>query len=1513
MRVAAGAVVSMLASAAWGQSFVNWESPHVHPLDLTPNGSKLLAVNTADNRLEIYNVTAGGLVPAGAVPVGLDPVSVRARTNTEAWVVNHVSDSVSIVNLTTLNVVQTIHPGDEPADVVFAGTPPRAFVSVSQENRVVVYDPADLSAPLASLLIEGEDPRELATDGDTVYAAIFESGNLTTVLFEGVVSNPSLNPYPGDPNPPPNSGTVFDPPFNETLPPPPTVGLILKKDALGVWRDDNGADWSAAVTWDLHDHDVAIIDAGTLAVTYATGTMNLNMSLSVRPDGEVIVVGTDAINHVRFEPNVQGIFVRVMGAVVSGPGEAAAVIDLNPHLDYSVPSVDQATRDLSIGDPRGIDWRAAGDRAYVSGMGSNNLVVVGPGLDRVGLVEVGEGPTGVVVDDAMGRVYVLNKFEGAISIVDAQGLTELDRVEYHDPTPVAVTAGRPHLYDTHKTSGLGQASCASCHVDGRMDQIAWDLGNPAGNLKPFNQTCSPPGACEDWHPMKGPLMTQTFQGIIGTEPLHWRGDRENLAAFNPAFVGLMGDVPLTPQEMTEFEDFVATITHGPNPFRTITNSLPNQILANGGNPFAGLQSFAARNCASCHPRPTGTNGVIPNSVVGQPQAFKNPPLRNQFEKTGFDDSSMNNNRGFGFLHDGSKSTLVDFFEFGFNFPAQENLDSEAFMLCFSTDTHAGVGKQVTLPEGESSPATDVPEMIGVAGTGAVGLVAHGRVGGEHRGYYLDGGAFQSDRAAEVISTAALEAAASAGGEIANKLVPQGSRIRIGVDRDLDAVFDGDEADAGSNPANPLSLPGNVPVAGNDQGTVVQGDPIAINVLANDSDGNGTVDPATVAISVPPAHGTITNIDSLTGAITYEHDGAAIATDSFTYRVRDNHGGFSNQATVQLGVVNEVLVDIALAGVSGSVSRCIRFELFDCIGEPLVEDTEVAFDNGAASGVRLEVPIGDYESMTAVDPLHSLVRAVTFGAGEPGHYAADFTDQSGGGGPDQSLLGGNANGDEFIDILDFGVFSGEWMATYSPSDCDTPPPQADFSGDGTVFTEDFTFIAINFLRQDDPASCPASDGPPGGPQVAYSVTGYAGHGLGRMAAADLNGDGWVDPLDVVAFLNGARPRSHGGGVPRGPVADPLIAAGGSMPADLNLAQSMVIDSPGATAANVVIEDRGDLRIAGGSLEATSVTVQAGGRLSLSGGALSATELIVERGGTLEVSGAKALVRVGSLVLREGAVLLWQGGVLEVVGGVFRQADRDLVVGRTMVESTLRLVNGATAAISGDTFIGIHRGGRGAIEVIGSTFSTGDLLSVGQGGEGSLEISGGGSVSSSLGEVGGSGAGQGLVIVSGPGSTWRNQGRLEVGVKGTGDVWLLEQGELVANEVAIGSGGSVAGNGLVAATLVNGGTLRPGNGLGAMTIDGDYRQAAEGALEVEIGAAEYDTLRVDGGAMLSGRLVLAVKDGYVPRAGAEFVIVAAGQVQGRFDGVVAPRLPSGRQWVVRYGSGGATVVVVPGEKQ
>ena len=159
---------SLLAQNSW----TNWESPPVHPLEKVPGTSLLLAVNTADGQLEVHDLASGLAAPVMSIPVGLDPVSVRALSSNQAWVVNRISDSISIVDLDRGVVEWTILTPDEPADVVFAGDPLRAFVSCSGTDQVLVFDPLQpRPESLATLEIIGEEPRALAVspDGMTVY------------------------------------------------------------------------------------------------------------------------------------------------------------------------------------------------------------------------------------------------------------------------------------------------------------------------------------------------------------------------------------------------------------------------------------------------------------------------------------------------------------------------------------------------------------------------------------------------------------------------------------------------------------------------------------------------------------------------------------------------------------------------------------------------------------------------------------------------------------------------------------------------------------------------------------------------------------------------------------------------------------------------------------------------------------------------------------------------------------------------------------------------------------------------------------------------------------------------------------------------------------------------------------------------------------------------------------------------------------------------------------------------
>ena len=75
-------VLALLVSiaAASAQSFVNFEGKQTGPIRLSPDGTRLFAVNTPDNRLSVFDVS-NPLDPIliAEIPVGLEPVSVNAR------------------------------------------------------------------------------------------------------------------------------------------------------------------------------------------------------------------------------------------------------------------------------------------------------------------------------------------------------------------------------------------------------------------------------------------------------------------------------------------------------------------------------------------------------------------------------------------------------------------------------------------------------------------------------------------------------------------------------------------------------------------------------------------------------------------------------------------------------------------------------------------------------------------------------------------------------------------------------------------------------------------------------------------------------------------------------------------------------------------------------------------------------------------------------------------------------------------------------------------------------------------------------------------------------------------------------------------------------------------------------------------------------------------------------------------------------------------------------------------
>jgi VCBS repeat-containing protein len=98
----------------------------------------------------------------------------------------------------------------------------------------------------------------------------------------------------------------------------------------------------------------------------------------------------------------------------------------------------------------------------------------------------------------------------------------------------------------------------------------------------------------------------------------------------------------------------------------------------------------------------------------------------------------------------------------------------------------------------------------------------------------------------------------------------------------------------------VAVVNDVPLAVNNSATTPQNTPVTLNVLANDSDADGTLNPASVTLGTLPASGTA-KVNTWTGAITYAPAAGYSGTVSFTYTVKDNSGATSNAATVTITV------------------------------------------------------------------------------------------------------------------------------------------------------------------------------------------------------------------------------------------------------------------------------------------------------------------------------------------------------------------------------------------------------------------------------------------------------------------------------------------------------------------------------------------------------------------------------------------------------------------------------------
>ena len=417
---------------AHSPAHISFESVPTRPM--AQAGGRLFVTNTRDNHIDVFTISETGTLSAQhSIPVGMEPVALAVRNANELWVVNHLSDSVSIVDIsaTTPYVTRTLLVGDEPRDIVFAqdkafittahrgqhrvhsslqGVPgagdPQTHVAGTPRADVWVFDAANLGSalggkPVKIIELFGDTPRGLAVapNGKTVYAAVFHSGNQTTAVHEGVVCHGFTDDQYGnkpctvkDGMTSPNGladgalpGGRPAPGYNVKGEPQPWTSMIVKFDReSGEWRDPLGRNFSNGVRFNLPDKDVFAIDVSTLATIRAYSHVGTTLyNLAVNPaNGHLYVSNTEAQNHIRFEgpgqhggSTVQGNIAQARITVITPGISEVEPRHVNKHIDYTVHKASEATKQHSLATPTQMAITGDGSTLYVAALGSHKVGV----------------------------------------------------------------------------------------------------------------------------------------------------------------------------------------------------------------------------------------------------------------------------------------------------------------------------------------------------------------------------------------------------------------------------------------------------------------------------------------------------------------------------------------------------------------------------------------------------------------------------------------------------------------------------------------------------------------------------------------------------------------------------------------------------------------------------------------------------------------------------------------------------------------------------------------------------------------------------------------------------------------------------------------------------------------------------------------------------------------------------------------------------------------------------------
>ena len=531
------ALLAIAARSAPQHSTVSKE-PYLSPIEMASSlDGRLLYVACQDSdEVRVIDVPLSkvvGTIKVGHVPRGIALAPDGARL----YVTNAWSDTVSVIDTATREVLRTLATGFEPSGVVTDRSGATLYVANRLSSDISVID-----------LKTGQETKRLLAGRGASYLTAAPDGK--RIYCTHIYPNPGLFRTP-----PTSEITVLDTESQRVVERKPL------QNVAGVFHSAISADGKLGVVAQLRPKN--LIPLAHVEHGWAFGD---SLALFGEDVGGIVQVPLDELDRyyalpwgIAITPDKAKIFLTTAGS------QSVTVIDVSRLLATVRTRREPFVNDLSA------------SAEYISAR-----------------IPVGHNPRGVLLSPDGRRLYVANRLDDDIVVIDTATDKVFSTIDLGGPKNINALRRGERLFYTADFAFQGQFGCSNCHIDATIDGLQWDL--------------EPDGFGKDI------VDNRSLENLAGTEPFKWNGGNPDM----PTECGprtekfFFRSQSFNQQQLTDLVTFVYSLPYRPNrygaghseltPAQERGKAIFERTKAKDGRPIP-----ESNQCTYCHSGPKYTN------------------------------------------------------------------------------------------------------------------------------------------------------------------------------------------------------------------------------------------------------------------------------------------------------------------------------------------------------------------------------------------------------------------------------------------------------------------------------------------------------------------------------------------------------------------------------------------------------------------------------------------------------------------------------------------------------------------------------------------------------------------------------------------------------------------------------------------------------------------------------------------------------------------------------------------